>query len=85
MDPEKIGVNQKVLNLLHQYPAANENAGDGSNTLGFRSPRPPTGFNTYIASLDYHITSNGSETFRPRSAQNFKEPGQPQLPGRPPN
>jgi hypothetical protein len=36
MDPLGIGVNQAVLSLLQQYPASNENAGDGSNTLGDR-------------------------------------------------
>ncbi|HZQ94335.1 MAG TPA: carboxypeptidase-like regulatory domain-containing protein [Candidatus Sulfotelmatobacter sp.] len=36
MDPLGIGVNQAVLDVLQQYPASNENAGDGSNTLGYR-------------------------------------------------
>jgi hypothetical protein len=83
MDPLGIGVNQAVLSLLQRYPASNENAGDGSNTLGFRfAPPADAGFNTYIARLDYHITSNGSETLFARGGtQNFKEPGQPQFPG----
>ena len=84
MDPLKIGVNQPILNLLQQYPGANENGGgDGSNTFGFRfAPPADSGFNTYIARLDYHITSNGSETLFARGAtQNFKQPGQPQFPG----
>ena len=86
MDPEKIGVNQAVLTLLNQYPAANEsNAGDGSNTLGFRfSPNVDRSFNTYITRLDYHITSSGSETLFARGEmQNYKEPGVEQFPGEP--
>ena len=86
MDPEGIGVNQAVLKVLNQYPAANEfNAGDGSNTLGFRfSPNVDRSFNTYITRLDYHITSNGSETLFVRGQiQNFKEPGPQQFPGKP--
>jgi Carboxypeptidase regulatory-like domain len=83
MDPLGIGVNQAVLNLLQQYPQANANGGDGSNTLGFRfAPPADASFNTYIARLDYHITSNGSETLFARGEmQNYKQPGQPQFPG----
>lgn len=83
IDPEGIGVNQAVLNILNRYPAANESAGDGSNTLGFRfAPPADSSYNTYITRLDYHITSNGSETLFARGeTQNFKEPGQPQFPG----
>jgi len=86
MDPLGIGVNQAVLSLLNQYQPANEsNAGDGSNTLGFRfSPNVDRSFNTYITRLDYHITSSGSETFFARGEmQNFKEPGPQQFPGLP--
>ena len=86
MDPLHIGVNQAVLSLLNQYPSANEfNAGDGSNTLGFRfSPNVDRSFNTYITRLDYHITSSGSETLFARGEmQNFKEPGVEQFPGEP--
>jgi len=83
IDPLKIGVNQAVLNVLNQYPNANESAGDGSNTLGFRfAPPVHNTFNTYITRFDYHITSNGSETlFLRGQTQNFKEPGQPQFVG----
>ena len=86
MDPEGIGVNQAILNLLQQYPGANENGGgDGSNTLGYRfAPPADSSFNTYIAKLDYHITSNGSETLFVRGeTQNVKQPGQPQFPNQP--
>jgi len=83
MDPLGIGVNQAVLNVLNQYPGANENAGDGSNTLGYRfSSNADSSFNTYITRLDYHITANGSETLFARGeTQNFKEPGEQLFPG----
>ncbi|HLW86782.1 MAG TPA: TonB-dependent receptor [Candidatus Sulfotelmatobacter sp.] len=86
MDPLGIGVNQAVLSLLNQYPAANDfTAGDGSNTFGFRfSPNVDRSFNIYITRLDYHITSSGSETLFARGEiQNFKEPGPEQFPGKP--
>src|SRR5579872_3628096 len=81
IDPLGIGVNQAVLNILNQYPASNENAGDGSNTLGYRfSSNADSSFNTYIARVDYHITSSGSESLFARAeAQNFKEPGTQQF------
>jgi len=83
MDPLHIGISPAVMSLLQQYPAANENAGDGSNTLGYRfSSNADSSFNTYIARLDYHITSNGSQTLFARGeAQNFKQPGEQQFPG----
>jgi hypothetical protein len=83
MDPLHIGVNPSVLNILQQYPASNENAGDGSNTLGYRfSSNADSSFNTYIARLDYHITSSGSQTLFARGqTQNVKQPGQQQFPG----
>jgi hypothetical protein len=83
MDPLGIGVNQAVLQTLNQYPIANQNGGDGVNTAGFRfGPPADSSFNTYLTRLDYHITSNGSETLFARGeTQNFKEPGQPQFPG----
>src|ERR1700730_17222910 len=83
IDPQGIGVNQAVQNLLQQYPASNENAGDGSNTLGYRfASNADSSFNTYISRLDYHITSTGSETvFARGETQNFKEPGTQQFPG----
>ncbi len=85
MDPLGIGVNPAVQAILQQYPASNENAGDGSNTLGYRfSSNANRSFNTYIARLDYHITSNGSETlFLRGETQNLKQPGEQQFPGQP--
>ena len=85
MDPKGIGISPAVQAILQQYPASNENAGDGSNTLGYRfSSNADSRFNTYITRLDYHITSSGSETLFARGElQNFREPGQQQFPGQP--
>jgi TonB dependent receptor len=85
MDPLGIGISPAVQAILQQYPAPNENTGDGSNTLGYRfSSNADSSFNTYIARLDYHLTASGSETlFLRGEAQNFKEPGTQQFPGQP--
>ena len=83
IDPLHIGPSPAVAAILQQYPGANENAGDGSNTLGYRfSSNATPSFNTYITRLDYHITSSGSETlFLRGETQNFKEPGLQQFLG----
>jgi hypothetical protein len=83
IDPLGIGVNQAVLTVLNRYPAANENAGDGSNTLGYRfSSNAAPSFNTYITRFDYRITSSGSETlFLRGETQNFNVPGTQAFPG----
>src|SRR5690348_2780218 len=83
MDPLGIGVNSAVQNLLQQYPLANENAGDGSNTLGYRfSSNADSSFNTYITRLDWYITANGSQTlFWRGQTQNDRQPGTQQFPG----
>jgi len=83
IDPLNIGPSPAVESLLNQYPASNENAGDGSNTLGYRfASNADSSFNTYITRLDYHITTNGSESlFLRGETQNFKEPGLQQFPG----
>ena len=77
------GPNPAIEALLSQYPAANENAGDGLNILGYRfSSNADSSYNTYITRLDYHITANGSQTlFWRGEVQNFKEPGLQQFPG----
>lgn len=82
MDPLHIGPSAAVANILQQYPGANENAGDGVNTLGYRfASNARSSFNTYITRLDYHITANGSQTlFWRGETQNFKEPGVQQWP-----
>jgi len=85
MDPLGIGVNQAVLSVLQQYPASNENAGDGSNTLGYRfASNADSTWNTYILKGDWHINSSGSETLFVRGqTQNQKNPGEQQFPGQP--
>ncbi len=83
MDPLGIGASKGIAGILSHYPVANENAGDGSNTLGYRfSSNADSSYNTYITRLDYHITANGSESlFLRGETQNFKIPGQQQFPG----
>ncbi len=83
MDPLGIGPSMAVESLLNQYPGANENAGDGSNTLGYRfSSNADSTWNTYLTRLDWHITANGSESlFFRGQTQNIKEPGEQQFPG----
>ena len=85
IDPLDIGDNQAVLKVLQQYPTANANGGDGSNTLGYRfSSNADSSFNTYITRMDYHLTSNGSEIlFFRGQTQNIKQPGGQQFPGQP--
>src|SRR6202034_3166029 len=83
IDPLNIGPSSAIEGILNQYPAANETAGDGSNTLGYRfASNADSSFNTYITRLDYRITTNGSESlFLRGETQNFKEPGLQQFPG----
>ncbi len=83
MDPLGIGPSAAVQSILQQYPGSNENAGDGSNTLGYRfSSNADSPWNTYLTRFDYHITSNGSETLFVRGqTQNIKQPGLQQFPG----
>ena len=86
IDPNGIGNNPAILALLNQYlPSNATNTGDGVNTLGYRfASNADSQFNTYIARVDYHINSSGSETlFARASMQNFNEPGLEQFPGQP--
>jgi hypothetical protein len=86
IDPQGIGVSSAMLtSVLQKYPLPNENAGDGVNILGYRfSSNADSVYNTYITRLDYHITSNGSQTlFFRGETQNFKEPGPQQFPNQP--
>ncbi len=83
MDPLGIGPSAAIQNVLQQYPTSNENAGDGSNTLGYRfASNADPKYNTYITRLDYHITANGSQSlFFRGETQNFDIPGQQEFPG----
>jgi hypothetical protein len=83
MDPLGIGPSAGVEAVLNQYPASNENAGDGLNTLGYRfSSNADTTYNTYIVKGDWHINASGTETlFWRGEMQNFRTPGLQQFPG----
>jgi len=85
MDPKFIGPSAAVAPILNQYPTSNENAGDGSNILGYRfSSNADRSFNTYLARMDWHITSSGSQTlFLRGQTQNIKQPQDQQFPGQP--
>ena len=85
MDPQGIGISPGVQSVLNQYPLPNANGGDGQNILGYRfASNADSSFNTYIARLDYHITSNGSQSlFFRGEMQNFKEPGLQYFPTEP--
>jgi Carboxypeptidase regulatory-like domain/TonB dependent receptor/TonB-dependent Receptor Plug Domain len=85
IDPLGIGPSTAVESVLQQYPTANENAGDGLNTLGYEfSSNADTSWNTYIVKGDWHINSSGSETLFVRAqTQNENSPGQQQFPGQP--
>jgi Carboxypeptidase regulatory-like domain/TonB-dependent Receptor Plug Domain len=84
IDPNGIGVNPAIETLFSQYAVPNAtNTGDGLNTLGYRfASNADSTFNTYIARVDYHINSSGSQSlFARASMQNFNEPGLQQFPG----
>ncbi|MGH9735478.1 MAG: carboxypeptidase regulatory-like domain-containing protein [Candidatus Acidiferrales bacterium] len=83
MDPLGIGASPAIQGVLNQYPVANATGGDNFNTLGYRfSSNEDASFNTYIARLDWHITSSGSENlFWRGQTQNDKQPQAQQFPG----
>lgn len=88
LDPAGIGLNQAALALLKQYPLPNDTTvGDGINTFGYRFKAPiKLDFNTYIARLDYNLTSNGHHIISARgNLQNDSDNGLPQFPGQIPN
>ncbi len=85
MDPLGIGPNTAVEAVLNQYPASNENAGDGLNTLGYRfASNADSKWNTYILKADWHLNTSGSETlFLRGQTQNQNNPQEQQFPGQP--
>lgn len=88
MDPQGIGNNPNILQLLSQYPEANDpTQGDTYNTAGFRFPYTVhRSYNTYIARFDWNITKNGNHTiFWRGNLQNDDEPSPPAFPGQPPS
>jgi hypothetical protein len=87
MDPQGIGVNQPMQQLLSQYPQANDpTQGDTLNTAGYRFPYTlHRSYNTYIARLDWNVTHSGNHTvFWRGNLQNDNEPTAPAFPGQPP-
>jgi Carboxypeptidase regulatory-like domain len=85
MDPERIGPSAAVEALLNQYPASNAAGGDGFNTLGYRfSSDADSSFDTYIARLDWHISSS-QDLFWRGQTQNQKQPQLRQFPGQGPS
>lgn len=86
MDPQNIGVNPAILQIFNAYPSPNDpTQGDGLNTEGYRFPYTlQRSYNTYIARLDWNITSNGKHTvFWRGNLQNDNEPSAPAFPGQP--
>jgi Carboxypeptidase regulatory-like domain len=85
MDPLGIGPSAAMESLLSQYPAANENAGDGLNSLGYEfSSNADWKKDAYILKGDWHINSSGTETlFWRGEVQNYNEPQLRQFPDQP--
>ena len=87
MDPLGIGPNPAILSVLQGYPAANDpTVGDGLNFSGFRfAANEARKFDTYIAKIDWNITSDGRHSvFWRGNLQNDNSGGEPQFPGQPP-
>ncbi len=84
MDPLGIGDNAAMLQLLASYPAPNDStAGDGLNTAGYRFSQPvSTSLNTYIARLDWNVSSKHTLFWR-GNLDNDDTPGVSQFPGQP--
>ncbi|HMD96644.1 MAG TPA: carboxypeptidase-like regulatory domain-containing protein [Terriglobia bacterium] len=63
MDPLQMGPDAAVLNYFNSYPEPNDSSvGDGYNYSGFRFAAPVNNnFYTYIARLDYHLNSRGTQ------------------------
>jgi hypothetical protein len=78
-------LSQNALNVLKQYPAANDfTSGDGLNTAGFRFNAPLyRRYNTYTARLDY-VISDKHRVFGRGQLQNDVENFEPQFPGQDP-
>jgi hypothetical protein len=87
LDPRHLGPNPAVLAIFKQYPIPNDfTTGDGLNAQGFRFNSPiKLDWNTYIARMDYNVTSDGKHSlFWRGSLQNDKDNGVSQFPGQPP-
>ncbi|MFP5228207.1 MAG: carboxypeptidase regulatory-like domain-containing protein [Acidobacteriota bacterium] len=87
MDPQGIGNNAALLQVLNAYPQGNDpTQGDGLNSIGYRFPYTiHRKYDTYIARIDWSAASNGKHTFFWRgNLQNDREPSPPAFPGQPP-
>lgn len=84
MDPLGIGDNAAMLQLLASYPMPNDpTSGDGLNTAGYRFSQPvSSSFNTYIARLDWNVSSRQTLFWR-GNLINDDQPGVSQFPGQP--
>lgn len=86
MDPQGIGVNPAVLDLLKTYPVANNpTVGDNLNNEGYSfSYVTKRSYNGYTGRLDWDVKGNGKHTlFWRGNLQNDTEPGGPKFPGQP--
>jgi hypothetical protein len=88
MDPLHLGPNPVMLNYFNSYPEPNDNSvGDGLNYSGFRFAAPVgNNFYTYIARLDYHLNSSGTQNlfWRGNLMNDLQVLTPAFLPGRPP-
>ncbi|HXP08159.1 MAG TPA: TonB-dependent receptor, partial [Acidobacteriaceae bacterium] len=87
MDPIGIGNSAPLLQVLNAYPQGNDpTQGDGLNSIGYRFPYTiARKYDTYIARIDWNVTSNGKHTlFWRGNLQNDREPTAPAFPGQPP-
>ena len=84
-DPAGIGASPAVLSYLKQFPEPNAfNTGDGLNTAGFRfNASEPLRFNTYIAKVDYQLSTKNTVFFRGNLQNQNYANGAPEFPGQP--
>jgi hypothetical protein len=86
MDPQGIGKNAALLQVLNNYPKGNDpTQGDGLNSIGYRFPYTlHRKYDTYIGRVDWNAGSNGKHSFFWRgNLQNDSEPSAPAFPGQP--
>ncbi|MBV8906446.1 MAG: carboxypeptidase regulatory-like domain-containing protein, partial [Acidobacteriia bacterium] len=87
MDPLGIGEDSAILSILNNYPLPNDTTvGDALNTAGYRfAANEKAKYDTYIARLDYNLTSDGRHTlFWRGNLQGDNQGGAPQFPGQSP-
>ena len=87
MDPQGIGNDAALLQVLNNYPQGNDpTQGDGLNSIGYRFPYTiHRKYDTYIARIDWNATASGKHTlFWRGNLQNDSEPTAPAFPGQPP-